>query len=155
MYFPLFYFLGIIGNAWSVWYEALRLGPEASNHAIANAAIVKAPAVLLTAAFVSLFVTEATMVLAEMLGEYYAKRREKRAAEEKAVAAEAEAKGRAKGLAEGLAEGIEKGFAEGEERMSRQWAAWNQRRIDAEERGDDFDEPPPGPSDLNGANPEE
>ena len=31
----------------------------------------------------------------------------------------------------------------GREEMNRLWVAWNQRRIQAEERGEPFDEPPP------------
>lgn len=79
------------------------------------------------------------MVLAEMVGDYLRKRRE-------AAAAEAEAKGRAKGLAEGVAQGE----AIGAERMARKWAEWNRNRLEAEERGEDFDEPPPSSHGLNG-----
>ncbi len=144
MYFPLFYFLGIIGVVWSVWYEASRLGNGTSYHDIANAVIQKAPAILFTTAFISLVITEASMVLAEMVGDYLRKRRE-------AAAAEAAAEGRAEGLAEGLAEGRAEGLAIGAERMGRKWAEWNRNRLEAEERGEDFDEPPPSSQGLNGA----
>ena len=60
------------------------------------------------------------MVLAEMVGDYLRKRRE-------AATAEAAAKGR----------------AEGRVQMGCEWAAWNRRRLEAEERGEDFDEPTP------------
>ena len=133
VYFPLFYFLGIIGIGWSVCYEASRIGSEGSYHDIANAVVMKAPAILLTAAFISLVITEGSMVLAEMVGDYLRKRRE-------AAAAEAEAKGRTKGRAEGRAQ------------MGREWSAWNRRRLGAEERGEDFDEPPPDSSASNGTN---
>ena len=95
------------------------------------------------------------MVLAEMVSEYFQKRRD-------AAAAEAQAKGLAEGIekgkAAGLAEGIEKGkaagIAQGEaigaERMGREWAQWNRNRLEAEERGEDFDEPPPSSHGLNG-----
>ena len=139
VYFQLFYSLGIIGIVWSVWYEASRLGSEASYHDIANAVIQKAPAILFTTAFISLMTTEVSMVLAEMVSDYLKKRRE-------AAAAEAEAKGKA----EGLAAGIEQGEAIGAERMGRQWAEWNRNRLEAEERGEDFDEPPPSSYGLNG-----
>lgn len=36
---------------------------------------------------------------------------------------------------------------EGREEERRQWAAWNQRRLDAEGKGQPFDEPPPGTGD--------
>ena len=44
-------------------------------------------------------------------------------------------------------EGREKGREEGRREMRRQWAAWNQRRLDAEKSGQPFDEPPPGSND--------
>ncbi len=37
----------------------------------------------------------------------------------------------------------EEGKAEGEARMSKAWEAWLKRRMEAEEAGEDFDEPPP------------
>ena len=33
---------------------------------------------------------------------------------------------------------------EGRKENQRLWAAWNQRRLEAEENGQPFDEPPPG-----------
>ena len=139
MYFPLFYFLGIIGTVWSVWYEASRLGSGTSYHDIINAVIQKAPAILFTTAFVSLVITEASMVLAEMVGDYLRKRRE-------AAAAEAEARG--------LAEGRAKGLAEGRAQMAGEWSDWNRKRLEAKERGEDFDEPPPSSHGMNGTNDE-
>ena len=49
--------------------------------------------------------------------------------------------GKAEGKTEGRAEGIEQGIAA----AYRQWQAWNARRIEAEEKGEPFDEPPPTP----------
>ena len=142
VYFPLFYSLAIIGIGWSVWYEVSRAGPGWSYHDIANAVIMKAPAILLSAAFISLVITEGSMVLAEMVGDYLRKRRA-------AATAEAAAKGRAKGRAEGRAKGRAEGRAEGRVQMGREWSAWNRRRLEAEERGEDFDEPPPDSSANN------
>jgi flagellar biosynthesis/type III secretory pathway protein FliH len=48
-------------------------------------------------------------------------------------------KQRAEGRAEGLAEGREKG----REAERAAWEAWNRRRMDAESKGEPFDEPPP------------
>ena len=42
--------------------------------------------------------------------------------------------------AEGLAEGIDIG----ETRTQNKWLRWNNRRLEAERRGEKFDEPPPG-----------
>ena len=143
VYFQLFYSLGIIGIGWSVWYEASRLGNGASYHDLANAVIQKAPAIIFTTAFISLMTTEVSMVLAEMVSEYFKKRRD-------AAAAEAQAKGLAEGIEKGKAEGVAQGEAIGAERMGRKWAAWYRKRMEAEERGEDFDEPPPSSHDLNG-----
>ena len=49
------------------------------------------------------------------------------------------AEGRAEGIAEGIAEGRAEGIAEGHA----MWRAWNERRKEAEARGESFDEPPP------------
>ena len=44
---------------------------------------------------------------------------------------------------EGLAKGLTKGLAEGEAKMARRWQDWNNRRLAAESRGEQFEEPPP------------
>ena len=46
-------------------------------------------------------------------------------------------------------EGREKGREEGREEERLLWASWNQRRLEAEQSGNPFDEPPPG-SNANG-----
>ena len=51
--------------------------------------------------------------------------------------------GRAEGREEGRAEGREAGLQEGRE-MLRRWEEWNRRRLAAEDRGERFEEPPPG-----------
>lgn len=48
-------------------------------------------------------------------------------------------------LEQAKAEGIAKGKAEGVAERDRQWAAWNNRRIEAEAKGEPFHEPPPHP----------
>ena len=116
VYFPLFYLLGIIGISWSVRYEVSRIASGQSYQDVANAVVQKIPAILMGAAFISLMITEAVMVLAGMLEDYYKKR---------------DAKARA--------------------RVHQIWADWNQRRLEAEARGEDFDEPPPSSSAQNGA----
>ena len=45
--------------------------------------------------------------------------------------------------AEGRAEGLEKGREQGSTEAHEKWAAWNRRRVDAEQRGRNFDEAPP------------
>ena len=64
-----------------------------------------------------------------------------------------EARGEERGIAigeeRGIAIGEERGIAIGEERGGERererWEEWNQRRMDAAERGEPFDEPPPPP----------
>lgn len=46
---------------------------------------------------------------------------------------------------EGIAAGKAEGRAEGVAERDRQWAAWNNRRIEAEAKGEPFHEPPPHP----------
>ena len=46
-------------------------------------------------------------------------------------------------IAEGKAEGIAEGKTRGRAELATEIAAWNQRRLEAEERGEKFDEPPP------------
>ena len=62
--------------------------------------------------------------------------------------AEGEARGRAEGEARGRAEGEAEGEARGEARgraeERRAWTEWNRRRMEAERKGETFDEPPPG-----------
>ena len=44
-----------------------------------------------------------------------------------------------------LQQGIEQGRAEGVATAYRQWEAWNARRMEAEAKGEPFNEPPPTP----------
>ena len=49
----------------------------------------------------------------------------------------------AKSLEEKLERTRERRRAEGRVEMNEQWEAWNRRRMDAEEKGEAFNEPPP------------
>ena len=60
---------------------------------------------------------------------------------------QARAEGVVEGRAEGIAEGIVKGEARGRAELVAEVVAWNERRLAAEERGEPFDEPPPGVED--------
>ena len=51
---------------------------------------------------------------------------------------------RAEGRVEGLTEGLAVGRVEGSSETQQAWVRWNERRIEAERRGERFDEPPPG-----------
>ena len=61
--------------------------------------------------------------------------------------AEARAEGHGEGRVEGRAEGRIEGRAEARAEAYAEWTEWNRRRVDAEKRGERFDEPPPS---LNG-----
>ena len=50
---------------------------------------------------------------------------------------------KAEGIAEGKVEGIAKGKAEGKVEERELWIAWNNRRLEAEAKGEKFNEPPP------------
>ena len=47
------------------------------------------------------------------------------------------------GVAEGREEGREKGREKGLEEADEEWRAWYNRMVEARERGEEFDEPPP------------
>ena len=54
---------------------------------------------------------------------------------------------REEGREKGHEEGRKEGRKEGREEERFLWAAWNQRRLEAEQGGEPFDEPPPGSND--------
>ncbi len=47
--------------------------------------------------------------------------------------------------------GLAQGRQQGQEQERAQWVAWNRRRLDAEQRGEEFTDPPPAGGDTNGA----
>ena len=56
-----------------------------------------------------------------------------------------ESRGEARGEARGIAIGEERGIAIGAARNDAGWRAWHQRGLNAQARGEPFDEPPPNP----------
>ena len=52
--------------------------------------------------------------------------------------------GRTEGRTEGHTEGHTEGRTEGREVLAAEIDAWNRRRLEAQRRGEQFDEPPPG-----------
>ncbi len=85
-----------------------------------------------------------TMILAQGIADRMKERRERFKEE---LIAQGKAEGMAEGIARGLSEGMAKGVTEGETKgrakLAAEVAAWNRRRLDAEARGEKFDEPPP------------
>ena len=57
--------------------------------------------------------------------------------------AEGEEQGRVEGEKLGREEGREEGEKRGKAVVQEMWESWNQRRLEAEGRGEPFDEPPP------------
>ena len=55
-----------------------------------------------------------------------------------------------RGIEQGIEQGIERGIEQGIAAAYRQWQKWNARRIEAEAKGEPFNEPPPTPPE-NGA----
>ncbi len=51
---------------------------------------------------------------------------------------------------EGREDGREEGLREGRKERDAAWSAWHQRMLDAQRRGDPFDEPPPKMEDTPG-----
>ena len=99
------------------------------------------------AAVGTLAVTEALDIMLgtrDAINEWLQKRREQAHAEGHAAGVE---EGVAKGRALGVEEGVAKGHAQGAAQRDLEWQAWNANRIAAEERGEPFDEPPPGSDD--------
>ena len=61
-----------------------------------------------------------------------------------------EQKGFEQGLEQGIEQGLERGMEQGEARRQREWEGWNYRRLQAQEEGREFDEPPPILDDRDG-----
>ena len=51
--------------------------------------------------------------------------------------------GREQGIEQGIEQGREQGIEQGRATLAAEVADWNERRLDAEKRGEPFDEPPP------------
>ena len=52
--------------------------------------------------------------------------------------------GRAEGREEGRDQGRDEGIQAGRRETQQRWQEWNQRRLEAQARGEEFEEPPPG-----------
>ena len=129
LYLPLL----IAGTAFVLWYELTRKA-VANSHTAANtvyAVIVDIGYVSVADAGITFGVVEggvAIMVLARR----WLERQEQ------------------KGFEQGLEQGIERGMEQGEARRQGEWESWNYRRLQAQEEGREFDEPPPSLDDEDG-----
>ncbi len=122
LYFMVFIALVLVG-AGLVTYEEVHVVKADGILDTALAAWWGVGRLILPSVAGSLIVTEAWrngMVLAERLEEWFEKRKQRQIAE-------AEKKARSEARAE----------------ITALWQAWNERRVEAERRGEAFDEPPP------------
>ena len=119
-YFALFVIQSLIGISYVIWYE-VWINDGDSFHETIAAIILMDVAVIAHSAGVGVIASEMKMVIAQYLEQrYYGPKRRKALAEAKA---------------EGRKEGVEQANAKFRE--------WNARRLEAESKGEPFDEPPP------------
>ena len=127
----MFSMLCLLGTGLLSWYEtAQRTGDNAVETVLA---IISGMAEVGVAAAVATIVTTEVIQNVMVTGEYLRQK----------LVEPLKEKQRAEGRAEGLAKGLEKGREEGREAERAAWDAWYRRRIDAESKGEPFDEPPP------------
>ena len=136
-YFLLFSVQSLIGTGLLSWYEIAQRTEDSAVETVL--AIVSGVAeVGVAAAVVTVVTTEVTQNIM-VTGEYLRQKLVKPLIEKQ------RAEGRAEGRKEGLEQGLEQGQAI--------WEEWNRRRMDAESKGESFDEPPPslGQNSSNGS----
>ena len=135
LYFTLFIVMSLTGMGYTAWYEIAQ-NTEDTFHETIRAIIPGSTEVLIGSAGISVITTELVMVIAQYLEDkIYRPRRERRRAE---MRAEIQAE-----MREEIEDRIEEVRAEIVEDISARVREWNQRRLDAEARGEAFDEPPP------------
>lgn len=119
-YFKLFVALVIVTTALVVWHE-VAVGATAGNlETFLAIARGLSPVVVVVAAW-----SVVSVEVGRMFSEWYLNRR----------------------YAKGHAEGHAEGRTEGRARERKRWESWNRARLDAQEQGRKFTDPPPAPSD--------
>ena len=116
----------LIGNlltAVAVWYEIYYVVND-STSATVKAILIDAVAAAALGVYI-VGTVDTYMVLSKLILERYLNNR--------FVA----------GVAEGEAKGREEGEAKGRKQANEEWQAWYERMVEARERGEEFDEPPP------------
>ena len=123
-YFSLFVIQSLIGIGYVVWHE-VWINDGDSLHATIATIILMDVAVIAHSAGIGVIVSEMKMVIAQYLEQrYYGPKRRK-------------------ALAEAKAEGREEGVKQGLEQANAKFREWNARRLEADAKGEPFDEPPP------------
>ena len=115
-YFALFIIQSVIGIAYIVWRE-IWVNATDSFHETVSSIILMDVAIIAHSAGTGVIITESKMVLAQYLeNHYYGPKRKKALAEAK---------------------------AEGRKELAAEMRAWNERRLEAIDKGEPFDEPFP------------
>ena len=146
-YFTLFALQNIVGISLVCWYEiAIRTEDDAVLTILNIIDRISRMAVGAAAITITLMeVARIVMVIGGNLERWLRKREDERV--DKAVA-EVVAEVVAEATAEAAAEAAAKARSEALNEAQLRWSEWNQRRLDAEARGEPFTEPPPDlPSD--------
>ena len=138
-YFFLFSILSSVGTGLLSWYEITQRTEDNAVETVL-AVISGMAEVGVAAAVTTIVATEVTQNIM-VTGEYLRQKLVEPLKEKQR--AEGRAEGLTEGIAEGIEKGIEKGREEGIEAERAAWEAWNRRRMDAESKGEPFDEPPP------------
>ena len=127
-YFVLFYLSVIIEVAGFALYHSAFADERKSAYPIVLIIIQVSPAILVSSAFLGYTITEGVKMIADMVMDVIRTRRERRVQ---------------KAVAKAIAEARPKIMAEARPEILAEAIAWNRRRMDAEARGEIFDEPFP------------
>ena len=129
LYFVLTSFLIIIVLMWRIWYEVFVVNDKTSVGGVAIEVISFSPAAGFFSMFIMSVFLAGVMTMLEMI--------------RKSMYKQGVIAGTERGEERGEARGIERGKLEGKSEGLSEAAAWYQRKMDSEARGEPFDEPPP------------
>ena len=126
-FFAYFTALNILGLCFVGWHEQLTK-PDDGILNIIREVIANAGSVTVGSASVAITASELTRWIMVIAGYFREKFQEPQ---------------REKYRDQGRDQGREQGREQGRKEMAARWLEWNQRRLDAQARGEDFGEPPP------------
>ena len=122
-------------TAVAIWYEIYYVASDSTTETVKAIYLDVAAATAVAIWIVGTI--EAVMVLHKLILEKYLANRFNEG-EERGLE-----RGREEGRKEGRKEGREEGRNTGREQANDEWGAWYRRMLEARERGEEFDEPPP------------
>ena len=134
-FFAYFTTLNILGLCFVGWHEHLTNQTQGILNIIREV-IADAGSVTVGSAGIAITASEFTrwiMVLANFFREKFLIPQREKYREQ----------GREQGQEQGREQGQEQGRDQGRKEMAARWREWNQRRLDAQARDEDFNEPPP------------